>query len=416
MVKIIEKDIQNYLHKYYKKLPWWLKISDLQKILKPLREDLLFNPLKYLLYKKYQHIFNKMQCFEDSLYKFPKEYTTAEHGKGKQPWIDVLTYCSDPSTFFITEAKWNQWPERETLTELLQYANWIQINDFPWLSNDDIVYVVIAKYWKKILKQSVINWIIFKNLNILPIVVKEWKNNKFDFEFYDLWGTNIVKNLDKQIYKEENYSNRILAFDEFENWSNIWWLYVDYDDMKTITMMSSIEYSKSWFIGYILWMETESSMMYKNSISIMQLNPFSFDTKNWKIFPKKKQKELMDFSDNYNSCLIDTSPLKNIIKFHFPTNKVIFEEGDIGTWLEGLNEHRLIFSYWYPIGFLYSLIFDLIIYCREDKDFSLLISDDVDIYDQISHWEYLSYLFEIYKSWATNLEEYRKLKWINNQK
>lgn len=404
-----ECDVQNYLYDNLSELPDYLWISVLEESLKPTREDLLFSPLKYLLYKKYQHIFSKMWCF-DSFHKFSKEYVTWEYEKSR-PRIDILAYNWDPSTFFITEVKWRDKAERETITELLQYANGLQINDFPWLSNDDIVFVIVANDWSNILIQSVINWMLFKSLNILPLIVAEWQKNKFDFKFYDLWDTEIIKNIDKEIYNEKNYSNRVLAFDESKYLGSAIGLEVNYNDMKTITMMHAVECSQRWLTGYILWMEAESNMMYKNSISIIQFNPFNFETKNWKSFPKKKQVELMEFSDNYNDCSIDTQWLRNIIKFHFPKNNIRFEEGGAGNnWLSSLNEQHLLFSYWYPVWFLYTLIFDLIIYCREDKYFSCLIteSDEIDQYDQISHWMYLSGLFEIHKSWATNLEEYEQ--------
>jgi 5-methylthioribose kinase len=61
--KIKEKSVQNYLYENLENLPDLIKLENLQSQYKLDREDLVFRPLKYLLNKKYQNIFEKMTNF-----------------------------------------------------------------------------------------------------------------------------------------------------------------------------------------------------------------------------------------------------------------------------------------------------------------------------------------------------------------
>lgn len=406
-----EKNIQKYLHKNLEKLTDWIWLENLQSKYQLDREDLIFRPLKYLLNKKYQNIFEKMNNFSDYIHKFSKEFTTARLWNSI-PRIDILWYHEDPSTFYITEIKWDKWTERQTITELLQYANWLQTNDFPWLANDNIVFVVVAREWSNILIQSVVNWIIFKNLNILPIKVSNSKKVKdLEFSFYDLWWTWILENLNKQIYNEENYPSRLLAFNELESWTQNWMLKAKYEDIQKITMMTAVELAQRWNIGYVLGMEHNGNLkwpdlVYKNAIAILYFDPMSLYTKDWKNFTKKKTKEIFKFSSE-NQYFFDTSILKNNIKFHYPNNKIKFEEWHEWVWVTWLTSQWWLFSYGYPIWFLESLIKDFIYYCRQDKQFAYqtLGTDDVDWSEEISSCTYLDSLFRIYKTSVKSLKE-----------
>jgi len=382
--RIKEKSVQNYLYRNLENLPDLIWLKNLQTQYQLNKEDIVFRPLKYLLNKKYQHIFGKMNNFSEYLHKFNKEFITAELWNSR-PRIDILGYHEDSCAFYITEVKWNKWPERQTITELLQYANWLQTNDFPWLSNDDIVFVVAAREWSNILIQSVVNWIIFKNFNILPIKVSDSKKVKdLEFSFFDLWETWVLENFNKQIYNEENYPNRLLAFDEFEPWTQNWILKSEYEDVQKITMMTAVELSQKWHIGYVLWMEHNGNikwpgLVYKNAITILYFDPMSLYTKNWELFTKKKTKEIYKFNSEYQ-CFFDTNILRNNINFHYPNKKTDFEEWYEWIWLTWLTSQWRLFSYWYPIWFLEILIKDFIYYCRDDKEFACntIDTDDVD--------------------------------------
>ena len=411
--KIKEKSVQYYLYKNLENLPDLIWLENLQSQYQLNREDLVFRPLKYLLNKKYQHIFEKMESFE-YIHKFSKEFVTAELWKSR-PRIDILSYHADPSTFYIIEVKWDKWPERQTMTELLQYANWLQTNDFPWIANDDIVFVIAAREWSNILIQSVVNWIVFKNLNILPMRISDSKKVKdLEFEFFDLWQTWVLESLNKQIYNEENYPSRFLAFDEFEPWTQDWILKAEYEDIQKITMMTAIELAQRGQIWYVLWMEYNcnikcSGLMYKNAIAVLYFDPMSLYTKNWTSFTEKKIKEIYEFNLE-NQYLFDTTILRNSIKFHYPNNNIEFEEWHEWTWLTWLTSEWRLFSYWYPIWFLEILIKDLISYCRKDEDFAYEVLNIGDIHwdEQISHYMYLDSLFEVNKTQTNSIEELDK--------
>ncbi len=404
--RIKEKDIQNYLYRNLEELPSWIWLNNLKIQYQLNREDLIFHPLKYLLNKKYHHVFEKMSYFSEHLHKFSKEFVTAELWKSK-PRMDILAYHEDPCTFYIVEVKWDKNPERQTLTELLQYANWLQNNDFPWLPNDDIVFVVVAQEWSNILIQSVVNAIAFKGLNILPIEVK-WKNIKnLSFTFFDLWNVWVLENLDQQIYNEENYPVRMITFDEFQPGVQNGILKSDYNDIQTITMSAAVELSRSSIMGYILWMEYDGNSVFKNAIAMLFFNPMSLWTKNWDIFTNNKSQE-MDIFSRENEYFPNMDVLRRNIEFHYPKNNISYEEWDEWISFSWLNSRGWRFSYGYPIGFLEILIRDLVSYCREDKDFAYKIveTDDVDWRDQISHWMYLDALFRIKKSNTNSIEEY----------
>ncbi len=410
-----EKDIQEYLYNNLEKLPSFIWLEKLKEIYSLNREDLLFYPLKYLLNKKYQNIFNKMENFEEYLYKFPKEIITAEKDSSK-PRIDILWYHEDPNTFYILEVKWNKWPERQTITELLQYANWLQINDFPWLSNNDIVFVIVAKEWSNILIQSVVNAIVFKDLNILPIKVSWEKKEYIVFKFFDLWNTEVLKNLNKEIYNEKNYNSVVLAFDEFKKWDSDWLLKCEYEDIKAITMTTAIELSQKWYNWYVLWMEynwnVKYDLMYKNVIAILYFNPFLCKTKNWDIFSKKKKKIIENFCYE-NDYLFDTFRLRKNIISYYPDLKLEIEEWNDWIWFSWLTNNGWSFNYWYPMWFLSVLVNDFINYCKIDKRFAYLVieTDDVEWNDQIFYWQYLYSLFEISKKWVNSLKELNILRW-----
>lgn len=418
-----EKDVQYWLYKNFEKLPSLLWVEKLKEIYRLDREDLLFCPFRYLLNKKYQNIFEKMENISESVYKFwsikkwsnnlpfVSEYTTSEQNDKVNGRIDLLSYTVDPSTFWISEVKWNKSPERQTITELLHYSNWLQINDFPWLANDDIVFLVVARERSNILIHAVANGILFKWLNILPIQVRINPRNKLSIKLFDLWNTNVLENLNNQIYNENNYPSRMLAFDEFEERSQNGILWVSIEDMNVLVARTAIDLTQKGFCGYVLGMCKEEKLVYKNSIVLLYFDPFSLETKNWGLFSKKKKKELSKFSSQEPDYYRDTSILRETIKFYFPENNICFEEGDQGLF-SNLSSKRL-FSFWYPIWFIATLIKDLIVYCREDKEFScnIGIGDDVISNAEMYYWIYLSCLFEIHKTNTTSLSElyeYRK--------
>jgi hypothetical protein len=71
-----------------------------------------------------------------------------------------------------------------------------------------------------------------------------------------------------------------------------------------------------------------------------------------------------------------------------------------------------LFNYWYPFWFLEILIKDLIIFCKNDKFFSEIISNSnenlFNWYEEISHYHYLNILFEVYKSKTDNIDDFYK--------
>lgn len=398
-----EKHIQKYLYENLEKINDFIWLEELKEKFILTKEDLLFHPLKYLLYKKYHNIFDKMENFEDSNYKFPIEFITAEHKKSR-PRIDILAYDNDSSTFFIMEVKYwkTNSTEKQTITELMQYANWLQNNEFPGLWNDNIVFVVIAKHWSNMLIQSVINWIIFRNFNILPLVFdidKEWEIN---FNFFDLYESKITKNLDKELYNENNYNSLILWFDE-KNRSS---LYIENNDIEKITMLCAFDLSKSWKNWYVLWLENEDWLQFRNGVMLLEFNPLLLETKNWNLFNNDKKELLYNFSNNYQFHS-NVKILKDNIKFYFLNKEISFEQWSNWNWLENLQGR--LYDYWYPFWFLEILIKDLIIYCKNDKLFSENISNSnenlFNWYEEISHYNYLTILFDIYKSKVDNIED-----------
>lgn len=401
-----EKDIQKYLYENLEKINNFIWLDKLKENFSLIKEDLLFYPTKYLLYKKYHNIFDKMETFKESHYKFPIEFITAEHKKSK-PRIDILAYNNDPSTFFIMEVKY--WKtnntEKQTITELMQYANWLQNNEFPWLSNDDIVFVVVAKHWSNMLIQSVINWVIFRNFNILPIIYDVDENQKINFNFFDLYQTSVTKNLDKELYNENNYNSLILWFDEKNRNS----LNVENEDLQKITMLCAFDLSKSWKNWYVLWLENENWLQLRNWVMLLEFNPLLLETKNWNLFNNDKKELLYNFSNNYQ-FYSNSKVLKDNIKFYFLNKEISFEQWSNWNWLQNLQKRQ--YNYWYPFWFLEILIKDLIIFCKEDKIFSEIISNSHESlfnwYEEISHYNYLTILFEVYKSKANNIEDFYK--------
>lgn len=403
-----ESDIQNYIHKNLHRLPKWIDLTKLNKKYLPTRELLINEPATYLAYKKMQKIFDRMNIwyFEDpqNLCKFPKEYITAEKWCSR-PRVDILGHTPDPDTFWICEVKYNKDPERQTITELLQYANWLQLSDFPWLSNDNIIFVIVAKEWSNILIQSVINWIFFRGLNILPLEIpKEIKSitdlRKHRIKFFDIFSTDAFQNFNKQIYDENNYCYRLVAFDSEKNREDKKNFLITNNDKMILSTLIGNEYSKLWYNWTILFLEDNPEhFAFRFIFAIIIFDPFGFENKVlW--FSHQKTDLLWKFHEKIDSYTIDESYAKEQIKFMFSKEQIRFESWYAWwRWLSWISNKFYLFSYAYPIGWFHEIIFDAIKFSREDIRWwdEIFWWDDFNSQNELYSWYYISKLFDLWE-------------------
>ncbi len=428
-----EKDIQTYLYDHLHDLPQWIGISSLKEKYLPNRDDLINNPVKYLLYQKYQKIFQLMDVWDfqdaDILYKFPLEYKTAQVGKSI-PRVDILAYTHHESIFWICEIKLNKDPERQTLTELLQYANGLQCNDFPWLTNNNIIFIIIAKEWSNILIQSVSNCMFFRGINILTLTIPDSVNSVADLvnykiAFYDLTNTWAFAGFARNIYDEENYAYRLIAFDDLHKKE----FNVSNSDKQLLSSSIANEYSKLGYNGSVIFLEDNSNWhMYRFILSIIYFNPFRFENNMIPLCNKRDCRakcEMIDKSESWNDIEINRTcsyidKIRLLEHFHnempwydinennikaqiglmFPGHNISFE-----SWYEWwygmswISRSGHLFSYAYPIGWFHELTTQAINNSRKDPEWwrKFFDSDDFMSNDEIYSWWYLSKFFESFQ-------------------
>lgn len=384
MTKIKEKDIQEHIYRTLKRFPKKINFQAIKTNFSLNKYDIVNNPLKYILNKNYNYFHDILddwdRNYEDFIYKFPREYNTAEKWSSK-PKIDILVNHNNKekweTNFLIFEIKNDFQPERQTITELLQYSNWLQTQDFPWLENDKIWLIIIAKDWSNILIQSVINLVLFKWIKILPIKLDHnWKNiRSIKLSILDIYNFDFIKKIENNIINKSFYKTRSIAFDEERLlWDE--WIKTLYNDQKIISMLISKELEKRWYNWFVFFSEYEEYRMYWNCIFIMTFDWLSFDIKNWKSFSDKKAKILFELDINYE---FDTSIIWDIVKKYYLNSSVSFEEWNDWDTFEELSSSWFLFSYWTSFWFLNILHNDLIKYLIDDINFRIEVTWTDDI-------------------------------------
>ena len=416
MSNLKESDIQKYLYKYLEFFPSLVNFSNIEDKLKLNKYDILEYPLKYILNKNYYYYFKILKDwdsdYEDFIYKFPMEFNTAENWKSR-PRIDMLINYNNKekqeTNFLIFEIKNDFQPERQTITELFQYSNWLQIQDFPWIENDKIWLIIIAKDWSNILIQSVINWILFKWLNILPIKLdynsKDLESIKLSI--LDVYNYDFIKKFESNIINKSFYKTRAIAFDEERLlWKD--WIEVSYNDQKIISMLISKELDKRWYNWFVFFSEFNGYLMYGNRILIMVFDWLSNDIKNWKVFSDNKNKILAELDINYE---FDTFIIREIIETYYLNNKVSFEEWNDWNTFDELSDNRYLFSHWTSFGFLNILHNDLIKYLIKDEKFRIEVTwTDDFLNDEIFSCQLINNIFNYKDNKAEELNYFNNLK------
>ncbi len=420
MEKLLENDIQNYIYENLKEFSSLININHIKKEFKLDKYDILKSPLKYILNKNYKYFFKIFERWEDNyndcVYKFPKEFNTAEWNTKTRSRIDLLVNYNDKkysiNKFLIFELKNDKQPERQTITELLQYSNWLQTQDFPWLENDNIWLIIIAKEWSNILVQSVVNWIIFKWLNIFPIKLKHnWTDeNTIKLSFLDLYEFDFIKKLENNLINEEFYKTRLISFDTLFSDNE---LKVDYNNQKIISMIISKELDKKWYNWFIFFTEHDWNIkcwpiMYKNCIIIMLFNWTLLELKNRKNFSDKKKEILSKFNIDYS---FDTSIIKSIVRDYFLYDNLSFKERNEWNTFDELSHNWRLFSYWASFWFLSTLHNDLIKYLIDDIDFRIDVLNTDDLRrDEMFNRMIINNIFNYRKNKVKELIEFYNSK------
>lgn len=191
---------------------------------------------------------------------------------------DLLLFSPEHSTFFIIEIKRSNQAEREAVTELLAYEHELK-NLFPFMSNFEVCFILIASDFNTLLSHSVYSLSLWQNKKILPIKINgiesqneddwslslhlpdSWSLLSIDsFKPKDIYTTNLV------LEDKDAYNREVQIKDKEDNWDIL---------LRGIELIvkEAERYNVS---GFILLSRLTSSPLANWCITICVVNPFSF--------------------------------------------------------------------------------------------------------------------------------------------
>ena len=204
--------------------------------------------------------------------------------------IDFLAYSSGRTWFTVIELKTNPIQAREAFTELLAYGNHLQ-TIFPGLSADNIFYLHIAPVDKRIVRESIINMLLFQQRAILALEPICQEDGTFKFKPWLPTSNDLCL-----------YSNKLFAENNFDV-VKIVWEYVpghwntedresEIDRMNRVSSYCAQLMESRQVSGFVYASHAPSSFFEKgftllNSIVIVGINPFTAK--------QKEGKTLVDF-------------------------------------------------------------------------------------------------------------------------
>lgn len=121
--------------------------------------------VKQFMFNNFLKSIRKFRCFSP----IGKEIPVMKTG-GRPLSIDILANNYETGEFFIIEIKRSYNTEREAITEILAYANGLR-SEFPELSTEDILIVIIARNWQPSLWNATVFLMLFFRVNIVPIQI-----------------------------------------------------------------------------------------------------------------------------------------------------------------------------------------------------------------------------------------------------
>ncbi len=198
--------------------------------------------------------------------------------KTERLFPDLLLFSPENCTFFIIEIKRDEQAERQAITELLAYEHELK-NLFPFMSNIEVCFILIASDFNTLLSHSVSSLSLWQNKKILPLKINGIENedeNKWSLSLY-LPTSWTLLSLDS--FKSEHIFTTNLVLEDKDAYNrdvNI----KDKTDNFDI-LMRGIEFivkeaERNNVSGFVLLSRLTSSDLANWCLTICVVNPFSF--------------------------------------------------------------------------------------------------------------------------------------------
>ena len=318
MDNVKEEKIQKWLEKKYSNIKSLINNVDQFEDLNT--DQIPYYSLDYLIKKKVAESSKYVYDLLDEV-----DLITANKNisldKMERLFPDLVLFSPDYSTFFIIEIKREKQAEREAITELLAYEHELK-NLFPFMSNIEVCFILIASDYNTLLSHSVYSLSLWQNKKILPLKINgienedenEWTLSLYlptswtllsldSFKSEHIYSTNLVLE-DKDAYNRDvDIKNKTDNFDIL---------------MRGMELIVK-EAERNNVSGFVLLSRLTSSDLANWCFTICVVNPFSFY--NNLDYPSKIKDS---FNTKYNSddlfpkCTTEiTSKSKQYLKIFF---------------------------------------------------------------------------------------------------
>ena len=198
--------------------------------------------------------------------------------KTERLFPDLLLFSPENSTFFIIEIKRDEQAERQAITELLAYEHELK-NLFPFMSNIEVCFILIASDFNTLLSHSVSSLSLWQNKKILPLKINgienedenEWSLSLYlptswtllsldSFKSKHIFTTNLV------LEDKDAYNRDVNIKDKTDNFDIL---------MRGIEFIVK-EAERNNVSGFVLLSRLTSSPLANWCFTICVVNPFSF--------------------------------------------------------------------------------------------------------------------------------------------
>lgn len=200
--------------------------------------------------------------------------------KTERLFPDLLLFSPENSTFFIIEIKRDEQAERQAITELLAYEHELK-NLFPFMSNIEVCFILIASDFNTLLSHSVSSLSLWQNKKVLPLKINGIENedeNEWSLSLY-LPTSWTLLSLDS--FKSEHIFTTNLVLEDkgaytYNRDLNIKEQTVNFDILMRGMELIVKEAERNNVSGFVLLSRLTSSALANWCFTICVVNPFSF--------------------------------------------------------------------------------------------------------------------------------------------
>jgi hypothetical protein len=277
MAKVKEDKIQKWLEKKYSDIK--RLINNVDKFEDLNTDQIPYYSLDYLIKKKVAESSKYVYDLLDDVDVIIANKNISLD-KTERLFPDLLLFSPENSTFFIIEIKRDEQAERQAITELLAYEHELK-NLFPFMSNIEVCFILIASDFNTLLSHSVSSLSLWQNKKILPLKINGIENedeNEWSLSLY-LPTSWTLLSLDS--FKSEHISTTNLVLENkgaytYNRDVNIKEQTVNFDILMRGMELIVKEAERNNVSGFVLLSRLTSSHLANWCFTICVVNPFSF--------------------------------------------------------------------------------------------------------------------------------------------